>query len=76
MQERTVEEVLHERLKLGYDVLFEADRRWKDCFLYFAEFPEDYWVSFLFIEILWAWIGEGLVPGMVEMIIERMHFPC
>ncbi|KAH8936898.1 hypothetical protein BDL97_17G110700 [Sphagnum fallax] len=61
MQERTVEEELYERLKLGYDLLFEDDRRLKDCFLYFVAFAEDSWISFH--EILWGWIGEGLVPG-------------
>jgi Leucine-rich repeat (LRR) protein len=61
MQERTVEEELYEHLKLGYDVLSEDDRRLKDCFLYFAAFAEDSWISFH--EILWGWIGEGLVPG-------------
>jgi hypothetical protein len=60
LHERTVEE-LYERLKLGYDVLSEDDWRLKDCFLYFAAFPED--SEILFEEILWHWIGEGLVPG-------------
>jgi hypothetical protein len=61
MQERTVEEELYERLKLGYDLLFEDDRHLKVCFLYFAAFPEDSLISFE--HILWHWIGEGLVPG-------------
>jgi hypothetical protein len=61
MQERTVEEKLYERLKLGYDLLSEEDRRLKDCFLYFAAFPEDYMVHFH--QVLWGWIGEGLIPG-------------
>jgi disease resistance protein RPS2 len=61
MQERSVEEGLYERLKLGYDLLSEDDRRLKDCFLYFAAFPEDCEVKFH--EILWGWIGEGLIPG-------------
>ncbi|CAM6012298.1 unnamed protein product [Sphagnum balticum] len=61
LQERTVEEELYERLKLGYDLLFEDDLRLKDCFLYFAAFAENSWISF--DEILWGWIGEGLVPG-------------
>jgi Leucine-rich repeat (LRR) protein len=64
MQERTVEEKLYERLKLGYDVLSEDDRRLKDCFLYFAAFPEDFEICFQ--NILWGWIGEGLVPGNGE----------
>jgi len=61
LQERSVEEELYERLKLGYDLLSEDDWRLKDCFLYFAAFPEDWEMSF--DEILWGWIGEGLVPG-------------
>jgi len=61
MQERTVEEKLYERLKLGYDLLLEDDRRLKDCFLYFAAFPEDSRIDFH--DILCYWIGEGLVPG-------------
>ncbi|CAM6028482.1 unnamed protein product [Sphagnum balticum] len=60
MQERSVEEGLYERLKLGYDLLSEDDWRLKDCFLYFATFPEDCVVEFY--EILWGWIGEGLIP--------------
>jgi disease resistance protein RPS2 len=61
VQERSVEEGLYKRLKLGYDLLSEDDRRLKDCFLYFAAFPEDHKVWFN--EILWGWIGEGLIPG-------------
>jgi len=61
MQERTVEEGLYERLKLGYDLLLEDDWRLKDCFLYFAACPED--CRIFFPEILCDWIGEGLVPG-------------
>jgi hypothetical protein len=61
MQERTVEEELYERLKLGYDLLSEDDRRLKHCFLYFAAFPEDDKISFE--RILRYWIGEGLVPA-------------
>jgi disease resistance protein RPS2 len=61
MQERSVEDELYERLKLGYDILSEDDQRLKDCFLYFAGFPEDF--KIYFDEILWGWIGEGLVPG-------------
>jgi disease resistance protein RPS2 len=61
MQERIVEEELHESLKLGYDLLFEVDSHLKDCFLYFATFHEDDEIAF--DEILWGWIGEGLVPG-------------
>jgi Leucine-rich repeat (LRR) protein len=33
----------------------------KDCFLYFAAFPEDGRTPF--DDVLWGWIGEGLVPG-------------
>jgi hypothetical protein len=61
IQDRTVEEALYERLKLGYDLLFEDDRRLKDCFLYFAAFPED--SKIFFQRILWYWIGEGLVSA-------------
>ncbi len=61
MQERTVEEDLYERLKLGYDLLSEDDWRLKDCFLYFAAFAEDF--KIFFEDILWHWIGVGLVPG-------------
>jgi hypothetical protein len=39
--QRTVEEELYEGLKLGYDLMSEDDGRLKDCFLYFAAFPED-----------------------------------
>jgi hypothetical protein len=39
--QRTVEEELYEGLKLGYDLLSEDDGCLKDCFLYFAAFPED-----------------------------------
>ncbi|CAM6000953.1 unnamed protein product, partial [Sphagnum balticum] len=60
MQGRAVE-ALYERLKLGYDLLSEDDGRLKDCFLYFAAFPED--DEIYFKDILWHWIGEGLVPG-------------
>jgi Leucine-rich repeat (LRR) protein len=61
MQERTVEEELYERLKLGYDLLSQDDGRLKDCFLYLAAFPEDCIIDLE--KILWGWIGEGLVPG-------------
>jgi hypothetical protein len=61
LQERTVEEELYERLKLGYDLLSEDDWHLKDCFLYFAAFPED--CQIYFVDILWHWIGEGLVLG-------------
>jgi disease resistance protein RPS2 len=64
LQERNVEEQLYERLKLGYDLLSEDDVRLKDCFLYFAAFPEDRVIPFC--EILWDWRGEGLVPGNGE----------
>ncbi|KAH8936860.1 hypothetical protein BDL97_17G107600 [Sphagnum fallax] len=61
MQERTVEEELYERLRLGYDLLAEDDWRLKECFHYFAAFPQDSKISFE--RILWYWIGEGLVPA-------------
>jgi Leucine-rich repeat (LRR) protein len=61
VQERSVEDGLYKRLKLGYDLLSEDDGRLKDCFLYFAAFPEDHMIEFH--DILWGWIGEGLIPG-------------
>jgi hypothetical protein len=61
MQERTVEEELYERLKLGYDLLCGDDWGLKDCFLYFAAFAEDFKIHFE--DILCHWIGKGLVPG-------------
>jgi hypothetical protein len=61
LQDRTVQEKLYEGLKLGYDLLCEDDWRLKDCFLYFAGFPED---CTIYVEtFLWYWIGEGLVPA-------------
>jgi len=61
VQERTVGEELYKRLKLGYDLLSEEDWHLEDCFLFFAAFPED--EEIYFKDILWHWIGEGLVPG-------------
>ncbi|CAM6015495.1 unnamed protein product, partial [Sphagnum balticum] len=61
MQERSVEDELYERLKLGYDLLSEDDYRLKQCFHYFAAFPED--ATIFFEEILFHWTGEGLVPA-------------
>jgi len=61
LQERTVEDELYERLKLGYDFLSKDDWHLKDCFLYFATFLED--CQIYFEDILWHWIREGLVPG-------------
>jgi hypothetical protein len=46
MQESTVEEKLYECLKLGYDLLSEDDWHLKDCFLYFAAFPENSLIYF------------------------------
>jgi hypothetical protein len=61
MQESTVEEKLYERLKLGYDLLSEEDCRLKQCFHYFAAFPED---SEIDCEEIWFhWTAEGLVPA-------------
>ncbi len=59
--QRSVEEELYERLKLDYDLLSKDDGRLKDCFLYFAAFPED--SKIFFQRILWYWIGEGLVSA-------------
>ncbi|CAK9879439.1 unnamed protein product, partial [Sphagnum jensenii] len=61
MYERPVEEELFERLKLGYALLSEDDWRLKQCFHYFAAFPEDY--KIYFDRVLYHWIGEGLVPA-------------
>jgi Leucine-rich repeat (LRR) protein len=61
VQERTVGEELYKHLKLGYDLLSEEDWRLEECFLFFAAFPED--DEIYFKDILWHWIGEGLVPG-------------
>jgi disease resistance protein RPS2 len=60
MHEGPVVEKLYERLKVGYDLLSEDDRRLKQCFHYFAAFPED--SNIVFEEILFHWTGEGLVP--------------
>jgi Leucine-rich repeat (LRR) protein len=61
MEERAVGEQLYKRLKLGYDILSEDDERLKNCFLYFAAFPEDRQIYFE--DILWHWVGRGLVCG-------------
>jgi disease resistance protein RPS2 len=61
MYERPVEEELFERLKLGYDLLSEDDWRLKQCFHYFAAYPEDH--KIYFDRVLYHWIGEGLVPA-------------
>jgi len=60
LQDRTVIEKLYECLEVGYDLLDEDDRRLKQCFHYFASFPEDEEIQF--DTILCHWIGEGLVP--------------
>jgi hypothetical protein len=60
LQEKTVKKKLYERLKLGYDVLSEDDWRLNACFHYFAAFPEK--SQIFFEEILFHWVGEGLVP--------------
>ncbi len=56
MHEGPVEE-LYERLNVGYDLLSD---RLKQCFHYFAAFPEN--SNIVFEEILFHWSGEGLVP--------------
>jgi len=61
MQERPVEEELYERLKLDYDLLSEHDWCLKQCFHYFAAFPEDSRIRF--DRVLCHWIGGGLVPA-------------
>jgi Leucine-rich repeat (LRR) protein len=57
MNEGLVVEKLYERLDVGYDLLSD---RLKQCFHYFAAFPED--SEIVFEEILFHWTGEGLVP--------------
>jgi len=61
MHEGPVVEKLYERLKVGYDLL---STRLKQCFHYFAAFPED--SDIFFEEILFHWTAEGLVPGHYE----------
>jgi hypothetical protein len=46
MHDKSVEEQLYERLKIGYDLLSEDDCRFKQCFHYFAAFPEDSTIIF------------------------------
>jgi len=48
---------LYELLSTGYDLLSD---RLKQCFHYFAAFPEN--SDVVFEEILFHWSGEGLVP--------------
>jgi hypothetical protein len=60
MHDGPVEE-LYERLKVGYDLLSD---RLKQCFHYFAAFPEN--SDIVFEEILFHWTGEGLVPEHYE----------
>ncbi|KAH8936848.1 hypothetical protein BDL97_17G106500 [Sphagnum fallax] len=57
IHEGPVVEKLYERLKVGYDLLSD---RLKQCFHYFAAFPED--SDIVFEEILFHWTAEGLVP--------------
>ncbi len=59
MHDKSVEEQLYERLKIGYDLLSEDDCRLKQCFHYFAAFPED--STIIFEEILFHWTAEKLV---------------
>jgi disease resistance protein RPS2 len=61
MSEASVQLELYQRLKPCYDVLSDDDRRLKDCFLYFAAYPEDFRIDFH--EMLYYWIGEAWVPG-------------
>jgi Leucine-rich repeat (LRR) protein len=58
--DKSVEEQLYERLELGYNLLSEDDCRLKECFHYFAAFPED--STIVFEEILFHWTAEKLVP--------------
>jgi hypothetical protein len=61
MRDRSVEEKLYELLKLGFDLLSEEDCRLKQCFHYFAAFPED--STIIFEEIVFHWTAEKLVPA-------------
>lgn len=59
--DQNMEVQLYHCLKMSYDELGYLDRRAKDCFLYFAAFPEDAQIE---VNRLFAyWIGEGLVGG-------------
>ncbi|CAM6042832.1 unnamed protein product [Sphagnum compactum] len=59
MHDKSVEDQLYERLKIGYNLLSEEDYRLKQCFHYFAAFPED--STIIFEEILFHWTAEKLV---------------
>jgi len=59
MHDKSVEAQLYERLKIGYDLLSEDDCRLKECFQYFAAFPED--STIIFEEILFHWTAQKLV---------------
>ncbi|CAK9265603.1 unnamed protein product [Sphagnum jensenii] len=59
MEGRNVEEQLYERLRVGYNLLSEDDCRLKECFHYFAAFPEDSII--IFQEIVFHWTAEKLV---------------
>jgi hypothetical protein len=52
---------VEERLKVGYHLLSD---RLKQCFHYFAAFPEN--SDIVFEEILFHWTGQGLVPEHYE----------
>jgi hypothetical protein len=54
---RTHDGPVAERLKVGYHLLSD---RLKQCFHYFAAFPEN--SDLVFDEILFHWTGQGLVP--------------
>ncbi|XP_073388585.1 probable disease resistance protein RXW24L [Physcomitrium patens] len=51
---------LFNRLKLSFDELGSIDRRLKECFLYFAAFPED-WKVDVYEDLLPLWRAEGIV---------------
>jgi len=67
MHDKSVEKQLYERLKVGYNLLSEDDCRLKECFHYFAAFPED--STIIFEEILFHWTAEKLVP------VDERHDP-
>jgi hypothetical protein len=64
MKHQDVEKQLFDCLKTSYDDLENADHaNAKECFLYFAAFPEDELLEQT--RLFQYWVAEGLVPGEV-----------
>jgi ElaB/YqjD/DUF883 family membrane-anchored ribosome-binding protein len=64
MKHQDVEKQLFDCLKTSYDDLENADHaNAKECFLYFAAFPEDELLEQN--RLFQYWVAEGLVPGEV-----------